>query len=131
MVSVRASGQGLVKIKSAIANRGWKMSDDCWSLAVSKILEPAKNWEELELFAVGCSKSTRERLLEGTPIQKRAFNAFCQALKINPDDVIHYLREDWGEAPDVPTFHGRQRELITLEQWIVGDKSTLKHTASC
>ena len=123
MASVKASQQGLVQIRDAIAERGWKMSDDRWSLAASKILEPSKNWEELDLFAVGCSKSTRERLLEGTPVQKRAFNAFCQALGIKPDDITHYLREDWGEAPNVVNFHGRQPELATLKQWIVRDKS--------
>ena len=119
--SVKASRQGLIQIKGAIARRGWKMSDDRWSLEASKILEPAKNWEEFGPFANGCSKSTRERLLEGTPIRDRAFQAFCLALGIKPNDVTHYLREDWGEAPDVLMFHGRQQELATLEQWIVED----------
>jgi len=125
MPSAKASEQGLVQIKRAIAHRGWTMSDDRWSLEASKILEPAKNWEELELFAVGCSKSTRERLLEGTPIQKSAFNAFCQAIGIKPDDVAHYLKEDWEKAPDIETFHGRQQELVTLKQWIVRDRCRL------
>ena len=125
MASIKASGRGLVQIRGAIASRGWKMSDDRWSLEASKILEPEKNWEELGLFANGCSKSTRERLLEGTPIQERAFNTFCQVLGINPDDVVHYLREDWGAAPDVQTFHGRQQELAILEQWIVRDRCRL------
>ena len=39
--------------------------------------------------------------LEGSPIQELTFKAFCQVLGINPDDVAHYLREDWGSAPDV------------------------------
>ena len=32
---------------------------------------------------------------------------------------------DWGEAPDVSSFYGRQRELGMLEQWIVGDRCRL------
>ena len=32
---------------------------------------------------------------------------------------------DWGEAPDVTTFYGRQAELDTLQQWIVGDRCRL------
>ena len=130
MASIKASGRGLVQIRGAIARKGWKMSDDRWSLEASKILEPEKNWEEFGPFADGCSKSSRERLLEGTRIQERAFKAFCQVLEINPDEVAHYLREDWGAAPDVQTFHGRQAELATLEQWIVRDKPTLKGTPS-
>ena len=124
-MSIKASGRGLIKIKDAIAERSWKMSDDRWSLAASRILEPERNWEEFGPYADGCSKSSRERLLEGTPIRDRAFRAFCQALEIDPDDVAHYLREDWGSAPDVPTFHGRQQELVTLEQWIVRDRCRL------
>ena len=97
------------------------MSDDRWSLEASNILEPAKNWQVLGLYADGCSKSTRERLLERIPIKECAFNAFSQALGINPDEVVQTdLKEDWGEAPDV-NFHGRQQELETIERWIIQD----------
>lgn len=34
-------------------------------------------------------------------------------------------REDWGEAPDVSTFYGRQDELATLAQWIASDRCRL------
>ncbi|NTV61924.1 MAG: TIR domain-containing protein [Oscillochloris sp.] len=33
--------------------------------------------------------------------------------------------EDWGEAPDVHTFYGRQDELATLAQWITADRCRL------
>lgn len=33
--------------------------------------------------------------------------------------------EDWGEAPDVYTFYGRQDELATLAQWITADRCRL------
>jgi hypothetical protein len=33
--------------------------------------------------------------------------------------------EDWGEAPDVSTFYGRQDELATLAQWIATDRCRL------
>jgi WD40 repeat protein len=32
------------------------------------------------------------------------------------------VREDWGEAPDVPVFFGRGREIARLEQWLVADR---------
>ncbi|MGF1522954.1 MAG: BTAD domain-containing putative transcriptional regulator [Leptolyngbyaceae cyanobacterium] len=32
---------------------------------------------------------------------------------------------DWGEAPDVTAFYGRQIELDTLQQWSVGDRCRL------
>jgi WD40 repeat protein/transcriptional regulator with XRE-family HTH domain len=32
-------------------------------------------------------------------------------------------RVDWGNAPMVPTFYGRERELATISQWIIEDRS--------
>lgn len=32
------------------------------------------------------------------------------------------LRQDWGEAPDVPAFFGRIKELGVLQDWILQDK---------
>ena len=30
---------------------------------------------------------------------------------------------DWGEAPDIPAFYGRDRELQEMKQWILEEKS--------
>lgn len=126
MASVRASAYGLVEIDRAIARKGWKKSSDTPLLEASRILEPDKNWQELELYAYGCSRQTWERFLRGIPIRDRSFRAFCQVLGINADNVIEtnsYIKEDWGAAPDVPAFHGRQQELATLERWIVKERN--------
>jgi WD40 repeat protein len=37
-------------------------------------------------------------------------------------DEAEQARQDWGEAPDVSVFYGRQEELETLEQWAVRDR---------
>jgi WD40 repeat protein/DNA-binding SARP family transcriptional activator len=34
-------------------------------------------------------------------------------------------RQDWGEAPDVSIFYGRQVEMACLEQWLTGDRCRL------
>lgn len=34
-------------------------------------------------------------------------------------------RWDWGEAPDVPTFYGREQELNDLQQWVVEENCRL------
>lgn len=34
-------------------------------------------------------------------------------------------RQDWGEAPDVNIFYGRQTELTRLNQWLVADRCRL------
>ncbi len=35
------------------------------------------------------------------------------------------LTTDWGDAPEVSTFCGRETELDTLERWMVGDRCRL------
>ncbi|MCL1468287.1 hypothetical protein [Argonema galeatum] len=35
------------------------------------------------------------------------------------------LNQDWGDAPDVPAFFGRDAELATLKQWILEDRCRL------
>ena len=126
MASVKASGQGLIQIKQSMARQGWKWDSDRPLIEASKILEPGKKWDELEFYANGCSQQSWKRFLQRIPIRPKSFNAFCQVLKLNPDDIAQYdLKEDWGEAPDVPIFHGRQQELETLEQWIIQDKHRL------
>ena len=35
------------------------------------------------------------------------------------------IRVDWGEAPDVSQFCGRQSQLATLEQWVMHDRCRL------
>jgi len=42
-------------------------------------------------------------------------------LRLSPPDPI----QDWGEAPDVSVFYGRNAELTMLEQWIVSDRYRL------
>lgn len=42
--------------------------------------------------------------------------------KPSPD---HLFREDWGEAPDVNNFYGRQKELAELEEAILHDHCRL------
>ena len=126
MSSIKASAWGLVEIERAIARKGWKKSSDIPLLEASRILEPDKNWQELEPYAYGCSRQTWERFLRGVPIRDRSFRAFCQVLGINADDVLNtnsYIKEDWGAAPDVPTLYGRQQELATLERWIIEDRN--------
>ena len=128
MASTKASQCGLTQIKRAIAQKGWTMSDDRWLVEASKMLEPSGNWNESGPYAYGCSRQTWERFLQGTAIRERSFIAFCQIVGVDPDDVAESassLREDWGEAPDVPIFHGREQELATLQHWILKEKCRL------
>ncbi|MEM9907532.1 MAG: NB-ARC domain-containing protein [Cyanobacteria bacterium P01_D01_bin.44] len=128
MVSLKASQPGLTQIRQAIAQKGWKIGSARWLVEASKVVEPQNDWQESGPYAYGCSAQTWERFLQGIAIRDRSFIAFCQVLAINPEDITDFpssLREDWGEAPDVPTFHGREQELLTLEQWLLDDHCRL------
>ncbi len=128
MASIKASQQGLAKIREAIKQKGWKVSSDRPLVEASKILEPQGDWHELGPYAYGCSRKTWERFLQGIAIRALSFIAFCQILGVDPDEVaksVNCLKKDWGEAPDVPIFHGRERELTTLEDWMLEERCRL------
>ncbi|MDJ0568336.1 MAG: NB-ARC domain-containing protein [Pleurocapsa sp. MO_192.B19] len=128
MPSRKASSQGLLKIKSAIARKGWKVTSDRPLLAASQILEPDKSWSELEVYAYGCSRQTWERFLQGVAIRDRSFDAFCRVLDLDPAAVMYSvsnLRVDWGNAPAIDSFYGREAELVTLQKWTVKKRCRL------
>lgn len=128
MPSLKVSQKGLAQVKQAISQKGWKVCDDRWLVEASKILEPDGSWQVDGPYAYGCSLPTWERFLQGIAIRDRSFVAFCQALAIHPAEVAEtnsYLREDWGNAPEAPTFYGRELELKTLEGWIAQEHCRL------
>lgn len=87
MASVKASQQGLVKIKQAMACQGWTWDSDRPLLEASKILEPDSEWDEPGFYAHGCSQKSWKRFLQRIPIRPQTFKAFCQALRIDPNEV--------------------------------------------
>ncbi len=65
-----------------------------------------KNAEELGLF--DDSKSSRT---------SPAFSTISQQITL----PVRVHREDWGEAPHIENFYGRDKERVGLERWIVND----------
>lgn len=45
--------------------------------------------------------------------------------RVGSGEVARGSRQDWGGAPDVSIFFGREVELTTLKQWIVEDRCRL------
>lgn len=128
MSSQKASRQGLALIKQAIAQKGWRMSDEQWLVAASNLLEPDGEWPLDGPYAYGCSLQTWERFLQRVAIRNRSFNAFCQVLGLSPQEVAESdcpFVADWGCAPDAPTLYGREPALKTLERWIFEDRCRL------
>ncbi len=152
MSTLKASPQGLTRIKQARIEKGWSVDDFRWLQSASQVLDAT--WEEDSVLAVGISPGTWKRFLAGKfPINTEAFKAYCQVLGLNWEEVVdrpedtntnkHWQskikncealfavrgnlqnRHDWGEAPDVSIFYGRQEELNTVQQWIVQENCRL------
>ena len=51
-----------------------------------------------------------EEVVDRTPTQQ------------NRNKVIAHPHQDWGEAPDVPYFVGRTKELDQLKQWMIEER---------
>ncbi|MDZ7961962.1 MAG: NB-ARC domain-containing protein [Aulosira sp. DedQUE10] len=124
MATLKASGQGLVRIKQKRNELGWPISHHRWLEAASLVL--GINWEETNYLANGVSEGTWKRFLAGRSINAQAFKAYCQVLGLNSEEVVNLTQhQDWNDAPDVSVFYGRIAELQQLEQWIVQDRCKL------
>ncbi|WP_316432881.1 NB-ARC domain-containing protein [Leptolyngbya sp. NK1-12] len=148
MTTLKASSQGLAKIKQARSEKGWAVNDFRWIEAASEIL--GSSWIKDGVLAAGISEGTWKRFLAGkSPINAEAFKAYCQVLGIAWEEVVEQgspedhkvedgedknspfslsppsLLQDWNEAPDVSIFYGRQAELDTMAQWVMQENCRL------
>ncbi|MBE9214690.1 pentapeptide repeat-containing protein [Plectonema cf. radiosum LEGE 06105] len=139
MATLKASQQGITAIKQARIAQGWSVDDFRWLESASEIL--GVSWQENGVLAVGISEGTWKRFLAGkNPINADAFKAYCQVLGLNWQEVgeIAVKKEfssshplplspliDWGDAPDVSFFYGRQAEIQIVKQWVVQEKCRL------
>ncbi len=88
MLTLKASTQGLARIRQAREQKGWAIEDPRWLIAASQCLEPNINWEESGFFAEGVALGTFKRFLAGRErIKPLAFQAYCQVLGLNWKEV--------------------------------------------
>ncbi|GAA6620349.1 WD40 repeat domain-containing protein [Scytonema sp. NUACC26] len=85
------------------------------------------SWSEKTLKDAGSDlwKSLSEAL--GEKVSKKNFKAALERLGIEKSSEPQQSRDnqDWGTAPDVSVFFGREEELQLLEQWILKDRCQL------
>ncbi|MBD2580379.1 NB-ARC domain-containing protein [Oscillatoria sp. FACHB-1406] len=124
--TLKACKEGLEIVDRARRRKGW-----------TKTRTPA--WWD----SAYTTQATLKRFWRGIAIQRENFIAICQAVGVSdwdaiatslPSEDIKDLaspksplspRIDWGEAPDLPYFYGRDLELQKLERWIIGDRCKL------
>lgn len=121
--SVRASEQGLAIANQARQRRGWtKTSTARW-------------WQDAHT-----SRATLRRFWRGERIQQEAFIAICQTVGLDDWQTIAELPAelteepasstvpDWGDAPDIEQFYGRDQELQQLQGWVLADAKLINIT---
>jgi WD40 repeat protein/transcriptional regulator with XRE-family HTH domain len=128
MPTLKASTQGIARIKQARKEKGWTVYDPQWLEAASQVL--GVSWEDSGFLAEGISEGTWKRFLAGKQaINCEAFKAYCQVLELDWQEVVERSaiatpietstnRQDWGEAMDVSQFYGRAEELQILQRWL-------------
>lgn len=113
MRSLKASAEGLKKIKQARETRGLAIDKSEWLEEASNFIPPIKNGKKV--VPVTVSIGTWKRFLSGKPVETRNFKAFCQVLKLDWEEVVDTqdedksssIKHDWDAAPDVSIFYGR------------------------
>ncbi|MEG3906339.1 NACHT domain-containing NTPase [Microcoleus sp. w2-18bC1] len=101
MTTLKASEEGLVKIKQARRERGSTIEDPKWLVEASQKLEPDRTWTEAGPYADGLSLPTWRRFLAGRePIKANAFKAFCTVLQLNWEEIV-------DRPPVAPSYQGR------------------------
>ena len=116
--SVRASAKGLAIANQARQRRGWtKTSTARW-------------WQDAHT-----SRATLRRFWRGERIQQDAFIAICQAVGLEDWQTIAEAspqaapaansRIDWGDAPDIEQFYGREPECQQLQHWVLATTTKL------
>lgn len=125
MSTLKASQQGLARIKQARKEKGWTVYDLRWLQEASSVLN--HSWSEEDVLAEGISEGTWKRFLAGKlHIKADSFKAYCQVLGLDWNQVVERIGHgDWGGAPDASIFYGRTDELTTIKQWILQDKCRL------
>lgn len=119
-VSLRASRRGLQIVDQARKKKNWTKRAAAWCAAA----------------LVG--EAALKKFWARVPIERDRFESICRAVGVeNWEEIVDNTNEpiphgsplavtkDWGEAPDVSVFYGRNKELTTLEQWIVSDRCRL------
>jgi hypothetical protein len=91
MPYLKASEQGLAKIKQARELKGWTVENPRWLIEASKVLEPNRDWETEEISANGVSLGTWRAFLDNSRkkgISTEVFKAYCTVLGLPWSEIV-------------------------------------------
>ncbi|MEM8612926.1 MAG: BTAD domain-containing putative transcriptional regulator [Cyanobacteria bacterium P01_H01_bin.105] len=129
------SGYASSYLTRVVGPKFWKTLSEAVGTRVSKsrfraaLLQLSKNWEQTQTFAPFLPPSAAKESTQ-SPYPNQASNQASSSqgtlsqniATASPKTEPFSCSVDWGEAPDVTTFYGRQQELATLTQWLTIDR---------
>ncbi|MDX2229971.1 MAG: NACHT domain-containing protein [Leptolyngbyaceae cyanobacterium bins.349] len=95
MAELKASIQGLARIKQARNEKGWTVEDPRWLLETSKVLDSNREWGN-GIYADGVSDGTWKAFLYNSRkkgISTQVFQAFCTVLNLAWEEVVERTAE--------------------------------------
>lgn len=125
----------LKEVENILLHGAWQgktyeqMEENCqYSLSYLKQAAGPRLWKLLsEILEEDIGKTNFRVVLERQwNKQPRKFTSqYQQESSVNQIVSVEDRQQDWGDAPEISVFYGRDRELELLEQWIVKDCSRL------
>lgn len=76
------------------------------------------------LQSVTAEKSSKDTDFNYYPNTSSRVNQLTVSSQVNKD-IDSKTVQDWGDAPDVSEFYGREEELKTLRKWVIQDRCRL------
>jgi len=111
------------KLKQERLLRGWSQKD----VSVKMGCDPKNvtRWEQGSVFPGPYNRQKLaeiyEKTVEELGLVKADTKAANAATQEDESASRSLWQEDWGEAPDVASLYGREREISEIEQWIIDD----------
>ncbi|MDJ0517096.1 MAG: AAA family ATPase [Trichodesmium sp. MO_231.B1] len=130
MKTLKASSEGLKKIKEAIEQikieKALTLDNEYWLDEASKFLPMVKNGKKEVPDTV--SIGTWKRFRINTGVSPKYFQAFCQVLGLNWEEIVDNIQPvylDLKNAPTASQLYGRTQELEALKKSILQEKCNL------
>ncbi|MEG4280103.1 NACHT domain-containing protein [Microcoleus sp. MON1_C1] len=125
MAQLKASQQGIAKIKQARNEKGWTVDDPRCLVEASKVLEPKKIWQEGGPYADGCSEGNWKRFLYGTAtVNTEVFKAFCRVLGVSWEEIVDrtVVAQDFAVEHTPDKWQEVCRRMLLEQKWLSSNK---------
>src|SRR6266566_6286676 len=108
------------KLKHERILHGW--SQDDVAEKIGSDYKTVGRWERGESYPNPHNRQQLAKLYGKTPEELGLTEKAALTAKETEPMPRSAWQEDWGEAPDIGGFYGREKELAEMKQWIIDDQ---------